>query len=706
MAADAYSGLMLTPRTGVSSIVAGTPQTYSLAATNNCWAARFQATDTKDVYKVYLYFSTVTSPGTVQVTVEPDSNPSSPTGVPSGTPYDTHASISFTPVQGWNVLTFATPPSTGRIVGNLYYAVAIATAGGTAQTIRSHYGVSVYPAVALNALDGSTRSNLGEVTGSMPVMALGLSDGSVTGAGGTPFISNTTITAYGTRGIGAKFSVPSGCTWNVAGIELDYVTKAGTPNGLKCSIYSGTSSTPTVTITVPTIAVFNVSTRSIRVPLPVTSLTAGTYRIILEDPLHTTSLGNSYGTLTANAADNSVVPANLTLAGSSNIVGTAGVVTWDLDDATQILPMSLILDDLPAASGGTSTDPGVTNVKSGVAYEINNVNLTGTYDPITGQYTNPGASHVQSGTTYTFAGSSITGIYDPVTGNYTDPGVGNVVIGQTYKFAGTTETGTYAGGMTLSQLQTELTTRGLTTTFTNGFTSTTINGVAMQKVDVEAANGVATSTYDFGVASATNSTITLASTYPDNSSLPDDQRYAYTALLVASGTGANQIVRLTTATATPRQYNVVSGSMPVALDNTSKLSVLGVVRVENVAGQTPPSGWNTDVPQGGDSFSRIGVNGVGLTNVAYTGPSAATIAAAALTTPAAAPSADALDSVADDAITLQHVCWAVMAQIGTNDVSSGTSEVFKTPGGTTLRTAAITASSTNPFGSNYPVKRG
>lgn len=87
-------------------------------------------------------------------------------------------------------------------------------------------------------------------------------------------------------------------------------------------------------------------------------------------------------------------------------------------------------------------------------------------------------------------------------------------------------------------------------------------------------------------------------------------------------------------------------------------------------------------------------------------PSAATIAALVLTTAVGAPSAGALDSVADNAITLQHVAWAVMGMIGTNDVSGGSNEVFKTPAGTTIRTAAITTSGTNPFGSNFAVKRG
>jgi hypothetical protein len=90
-----------------------------------------------------------------------------------------------------------------------------------------------------------------------------------------------------------------------------------------------------------------------------------------------------------------------------------------------------------------STDPGISNVKTGTSYIFQSSSKTGTYDPITGQYTNPGASNVASGTGYTFAGVSITGSYDPITGNYTNPGQTNVKSGTGYTFAGISITGSY-----------------------------------------------------------------------------------------------------------------------------------------------------------------------------------------------------------------------------------------------------------------------
>ena len=71
-------------------------------------------------------------------------------------------------------------------------------------------------------------------------------------------------------------------------------------------------------------------------------------------------------------------------------------------------------------------------------------NVTGTYNPVTGNYTDPGVAQVQNNTSYYFAGVQKTGTYDPIAGNYTDPGVGHVQSGTTYKFAGTTQTGTMA----------------------------------------------------------------------------------------------------------------------------------------------------------------------------------------------------------------------------------------------------------------------
>jgi len=47
----------------------------------------------------------------------------------------------------------------------------------------------------------------------------------------------------------------------------------------------------------------------------------------------------------------------------------------------------------------------VGNIKSGVAVD----DVTGTYDPVTGNYSDPGIAHVEDGVTYYFAGELLTG---------------------------------------------------------------------------------------------------------------------------------------------------------------------------------------------------------------------------------------------------------------------------------------------------------
>lgn len=64
-----------------------------------------------------------------------------------------------------------------------------------------------------------------------------------------------------------------------------------------------------------------------------------------------------------------------------------------------------------------------------------------------------------------------------------------------------------------------------------------------------------------------------------------------------------------------------------------------------------------------------------------------------------------ITGVADASLTPADVAWASIALVGRQDASSGTSLIFASPGGTTIRTSPVATSATNPYGSNYPVKR-
>lgn len=128
----------------------------------------------------------------------------------------------------------------------------------------------------------------------------------------------------------------------------------------------------------------------------------------------------------------------------------------------------------------------------------------------------------------------------------------------------------------------------LITGFTPGTDTITFTPVTTQAVgtntyeilpaagaDLRLSLGEAVTNSDFTIASADASSVTLPTTYTDGTSLPDDDRYINCVLQVVGGTGFGQVVLLTTAGASARQYNVSSGTMPVQLDNTSACVVVG-----------------------------------------------------------------------------------------------------------------------------------
>lgn len=120
-----------------------------------------------------------------------------------------------------------------------------------------------------------------------------------------------------------------------------------------------------------------------------------------------------------------------------------------------------------------------------------------------------------------------------------------------------------------------------TTTYTGAITgSNASNNLA---VNTTKTAGVTLYDSDFTIASATASTIVLPATYTDTSSLPDDDRYVYTAFLVVAGTGQGQVVITQAAAAGARTYDVLSGTMPVQLDNTSKCVILSSVQTSVAA---------------------------------------------------------------------------------------------------------------------------
>ncbi len=102
--------------------------------------------------------------------------------------------------------------------------------------------------------------------------------------------------------------------------------------------------------------------------------------------------------------------------------------------------------------------------------------------------------------------------------------------------------------------------------------------------------GVAVFNSDGTLASAAATTVTFATTDSAGNSIPDDNRYAYTVIQIVSGTGLGQVVLLTAKNGT-RTFNILSGTCPVQLDNTSQYIIVGSWRseVETWVGSVPNS---------------------------------------------------------------------------------------------------------------------
>lgn len=339
--------ILYRPLNGTNAVASNSVVGFALASVNNCAAFRFMAQRTTDIAGVYVYFTSVASAGTVSLRIETDSR-----GKPSGSLYDANAAKSFTPVYGWNLVTFDATPSTGLTVGGIYHIVLITTGAGTTQTLG--YGVAdwtAHPLVPMTAVDGSTRSNLAFADGQAPVFLLHLSDGAYVSYGAAVLTTRTFNGVYGTRGVGCKFTVPAGETWTVAGVYNQFMYPSGTPPAnLKCSIYgsSGIVAGASVTIASGVIAAY----RQLQAlfPSPV-ALSAGVYRAVFETPDHDGTGANCWNIISCSAAPNASLPSDLSFAGTADVSATP-TITWGLDNSAQMSSLGLFIDSTAGAGGG------------------------------------------------------------------------------------------------------------------------------------------------------------------------------------------------------------------------------------------------------------------------------------------------------------------------------------------------------------------
>jgi hypothetical protein len=146
------------------------------------------------------------------------------------------------------------------------------------------------------------------------------------------------------------------------------------------------------------------------------------------------------------------------------------------------------------------------------------------------------------------------------------------------------------------------------------------NVAGVPLVDAGYSAGAAVYAADGNLASATATTLTLAATDSAGAAVPDDGRYAYCALQLVGGTGAGQVVLLTTAVGgSPRRYNVLAGTMPVTPDATTAYVVLGTWQAPAGAGLTAADVWayatRTLTSAGSADVNVVSVNGT-----AFAGP--------------------------------------------------------------------------------------
>lgn len=457
----------------------------TLNTVNNAVSFRFEAPDTRDVKGVYVNFSTATTPGTVQVRIETDAS-----GKPSGTLYDANAVLNITPVVGWQLCQFATLPTTGLVAGNLYHIVLITTVAGTGVSLRRSYvpNGGGYPVNALDAVDGSTRTNLVENSSTVPVCTVVFEDNVEETVGFTPFATSSNFTVYGVRAAGLKVTVPTGITLSVVGITLEGALRNGTPDDLRVRVYTSAGSLVSgTTVVIPKNALLSASGKRILFRFPAAvNLATGTYRVLFDQVGNTSTSGNNWQLYSAVYRTSGLAPAYLATTTTTDI--TAGSPTFT-DTATDIPLIGLQLSDVAVTGGGGGGSyAGVGDVRSGVdrgdgqigtlvvpvENDVrNNLNYGAGGTEFNGDLVLPAANTVKAGTGY---GADST----EFTGTVTLPAVTDVATGVTYGAGGTEFTGTLTGGgMTLSQLQAELTARGLT----SGFTAGTAGGVNVLKVN-------------------------------------------------------------------------------------------------------------------------------------------------------------------------------------------------------------------------------
>lgn len=327
--------------------------TFAMASLNAGWCARITAIDTRDIASVVVNFGTVTAAGEITLRIE---TVDATTRKPTGTLYDAAATKAFTPVAGFQTVTFASLPTAGLVAGTEYAIVLLTTTGGTTMTIRSHVAsgyATAFPVALMTASDGTTRSNFAYVAGSAPIATVILEDASEESLGLCHYGTNNTNNIFGTQAVAAKITVPSGLHYSVYGFDAS-VGITGTPAGdlrgrildSTGTLVSGATATGDDNSMIGTIAAARPTCR-FRFTSNIT-LPPGTYYAVLDSQSSANS-SNCYFMRSGVANSAAVVPQGCILATTADI--TANPITWT-PVTTEVPAISLLIDSIVGAPVG------------------------------------------------------------------------------------------------------------------------------------------------------------------------------------------------------------------------------------------------------------------------------------------------------------------------------------------------------------------
>ena len=220
---------------------------------------------------------------------------------------------------------------------------------GTTQTLYAHStitGLASYPDLVLTAVDGTTRTNFAEVSGSSPYCSLvDENDSEIPGAF-LPFYTYTIPTAHfysTTNYVAQKFIINTSI--NIAGVSAILI-RTGTPAGdVRVRIFDSSNNVISgTTLTIDKDSLTGVNAKSIVVLFPsVVTLTSGTYRIVF-DSSGSANSSNAFGlrlnTFLNSAAVNPWRPST-----------SSDAITWT-DSTTEQTGVWLLLDDFVSGGAG------------------------------------------------------------------------------------------------------------------------------------------------------------------------------------------------------------------------------------------------------------------------------------------------------------------------------------------------------------------